>query len=223
MTMETTKTSDTLLESAKMAEKWMNESSAAVMEIYNKQLNLASGYYTNYINSIWSNGKVPGGSQQFLDNYFGNKMAKSFWTPYSALYNNGDSNPLSSFEKMQKQYMDFNRTLFNDMTVRLRTNDLDWSSVGNEYKGILDKQIEATKKAMSTLFETYQKQLNFTMDTGKEMMNDMSNQFNAIYKQNQKNWSDMMQPNAPVSNLPATKAKEPAFTESKKHSNIAVM
>ena len=76
MTMETTKTSDTLLESAKMAEKWMNESSAAVMEIYNKQLNLASGYYTNYINSIWSNGKVPGGSQQFLDNYFGNKMAK---------------------------------------------------------------------------------------------------------------------------------------------------
>lgn len=222
--METTKTSDTLLESARMAEKWMNESSAAMMDIYNKQLNLATGFYNNYINSMWSNVKPSSSGQEFMDNYFGSKMAKSFWTPYNALYGNGDSSPfLSSFDKMQKQYMDFGRSLYNDMTDRMRISDLDWSSIGNEYKGIWDKRLDATKKTMNAMFETYQKQMNFTMDTGREMMNEMNNQFNSIYRQNQKNWTEMMQPTTASPIVPATKVKEPAFAESKKHSNIAVM
>ena len=50
--METTKTNEALLDNAKVAERWFNDTSSSMMDLFNKQLNLTTGFYSNLLKSI---------------------------------------------------------------------------------------------------------------------------------------------------------------------------
>ena len=67
--METTKTNEALLDNAKVAERWFNDTSSSMMDLFNKQLNLTTGFYSNLLNSTFGNSKGWGVNQGFIDNF----------------------------------------------------------------------------------------------------------------------------------------------------------
>ena len=56
--MEATKTNkETVIDGAKVSEKWFTETSEAMMNLYNKQLQYTTGLYDNFTHMFFGNNK----------------------------------------------------------------------------------------------------------------------------------------------------------------------
>jgi hypothetical protein len=143
--METTKTTGAFIESVKIAEKWFNDSSATMMDIYNKQLNLTTGFYNNMFNSIINNNKGWKDSQ-IADSFFKNDISK--WFPMS-FSGNGNStnilNPLQSvFDTMYKQMTEYNQNILANFNNHVTNSDTNWDTITKEYMETVEKRLDAS-------------------------------------------------------------------------------
>lgn len=190
-----TKTNGNLLDGAKVAEKWFNDSSAAMMEIYNKQLSVATNFYKNLSGMGNSNGWNMGKS--FTDTLFpNNDLSKWMLNPFSAT-SASLSNPfMESFEKAYNQLLNYNRNLFplfNNNSVG--NMGIDMNTIGKKYQELMTNQFEASKKIMNTMMETFNKQLEVATETDKKMMEEINEQFSSAFKQDQEFLASILNPN----------------------------
>jgi hypothetical protein len=221
--METTKTSETLLDNAKVAEKWFNDASTSMMDLFNKQLNLTTGYYSNLLNSTFSNTKDWGVNQGFIDNFLGGNSTK-WLTPFNTFSSNNNSSYFfSTFDKMYKQIVESNRHFFTEFNNQLKTNEIDWNSINKEYKETMDRRIESSRKILSSITDSYSKQLHFTLDMEKNMFEELNNQFNSVMRQNQKMLSDFLNTYQNAFNGEEIKSKEAEIPENKKRTSVPVV
>lgn len=221
--METTKTSETLLDNAKVAEKWFNDASTTMMDLFNKQLNLTTGFYSNLLNSTFSSTKGWGVNQGFIDNFLGGNSTK-WLTPFNAFSSSNNSSYFfSAFDKMYKQMLDSNRQFFNEFNNQIKTNEIDWNLINKEYKETIDRRIESSRKILSSITDSYNKQLHFTLDMEKNMVEEFNNQFNSVMKQNQKMFSDLLHTYQNAFNGEDRKSKEAEAPENKKRTSVPVV
>ena len=57
---------------------------------------------------------------------------------------------------------------------------------------MVNARVESSKNILKTATESYNKQLEFSIENNKKAMEEMNDQFNAMVKQSQKFWSDLM-------------------------------
>lgn len=192
--METSTNANPLEGGAKAAEKWFNDSSAAMMEIYNKQLNVATNFYKNLSgmgmanNSVWNPGK------NFTNTLFGNNdLTKWMFNPFSS---NGNSviNPFAgTFEKAYNQLTEYNRNLFS-MFNNKDASDMqaNLTEFGKKYQESLSKQMEASKQIMNSFMEAFNKQVEVATESDKKLMEELNGRFTAAIKQTQDLWANML-------------------------------
>src|SRR4051812_35523025 len=90
--METTSNNaqDTILEGTKSANKWITDSTNAIMELYKKQLNVASGFYNNFFNSFSEENKdMFNPAKSFTEMFSNNNNGGMKFTNF---FGNGGSN-----------------------------------------------------------------------------------------------------------------------------------
>ena len=221
--METTKTNEALLDNAKVAERWFNDTSSSMMDLFNKQLNLTTGFYSNLLNSTFGNSKGWGVNQGFIDNFLNGNSTKWLSPVSSFSTNNGSSNFFSSYDKMYKQLLESNRHFLSAFSNQVKSNDIDWNSINKDYKETIDRRIESSRKILSSMTDSYNKQLHFTLDMEKNMFEELNNQFNSVMKQNQKLFSDMLQNYQSSFDTEDKKNRETENSENKKRTNIPVV
>jgi hypothetical protein len=222
--METIKSNGAVTDNAKMSEKWFTEANNAMMEIYNKQINLASGIYSNLLNSTLGNSKNWSGNSFSNDNMLSNSFSKLFWNPANNFSGvNNSTNLFSSFDKMYKQLLESNHHFLNEYSNQIKNSENDWNTINKEYKDTFDRRVESSRKILTTISEVYNKQFNFALDSEKSLFEEMHNQLNMLMKQNQKWWKDALEKAETASEAEDKKSKEPYAYENKKRATIPVV
>jgi hypothetical protein len=247
--MDTTKTNEPLNENAKEAGKIFNDNDTAIMDMYGKQLDLITGFYTNFFNTMMGGNKGWKQDKGFMDlfrdnnnftklfsnsfcgvgNGFQNPFASSMQNDFTRLFSNpfnrlsnGFQNPfLTSFEKIFSQMGDYNHNLFSAFTGETR-NNTDWSEISKKYKETIDSRLEISKNMLKSATEAYNKQLESSIEANKKMVEDINNQFSSVVKQTQKFWADILNINKSRLTEENLNIKEPTPGEPKKRSNVPV-
>lgn len=202
------KTRETLNENAKAAGKIFNDTNTALMDMYSKQLNLAIGFYTNFLNAAMGGIK--------------NWNQDSSYTDFFQI-NDGFQNPfLTAFTKISNQLLEYNRNLFRDFNSEAKNNYSDWTEAGKKYKETIDLRLEAYKNIFKSTIEAYNKHLDSSIETNKKMMEDINAQFNSVVKSSQKFWADILNTNN-TNKAYSTEEdfrKEPSQGELRRKSNV---
>ncbi len=187
--METTNSkttaNETLQESTKMINQWCNEVTASMTDLYKKQLNLVTGFYSNLFSSISNenNNTIWNPMKNYTD-LFTNPM-KSGLTPFGNFGTNG--NP---FEKTIQQITEYNQNLFNSLTKKLDNGNIDWTNINEKYQQTIDKEFEASQKMVKSLIESYNKRMENTMEINKDLQKEFSTQLNDLFTLNKQLWEE---------------------------------
>lgn len=233
--METTKSN----ENATSAGSEFKETNTAIIDMYSKQLNLVTSFYTNFFNSMMGGNGNKGWNQDkgFAEMYHpANELSKIFSNSFGGNMNNNFQNPfLGSFEKVCSQLADYNRNLFTAFNNETKTGNVDLNAISKRYKDTIDSRLEASQHVLKSATEAYNKQFDTAVETNKKMMEDINTQFSSVVKQTQKFWNDILKTNtAPLteedayvtkeSAMDGTKnvAKEPVVDVTKKTTNVPV-
>ena len=156
--METTANTaqDTILEGTKTANKWINDATNSMIEMYKKQLNVATNFYSNFFNLFTDENKnFFNPAKSFTDLFSGNNNGgmKFMANPFTSLGSNGStSNPLSSMmEKMFKQINEFNQNLAGAFNKQLESGNVDMNAINEKYQRLTESRVEAIKKITNSI------------------------------------------------------------------------
>lgn len=181
-----TNANETLQESTKMINQWINEVTSSMTDLYKKQLNLVTGFYSNLFTSLYgeNTNAMWNPMKNYADLFFNNQM-KSRLTPFG---NFGTSaNP---FEKTIQQITEYNQNLFNSFTKKVDNGNIDWASINEKYQQTIEKEFEASQKLVKTLIESYNKRMENTMEINKDLQKEFNAQLSELFNLNKQLWSD---------------------------------
>ena len=222
-----------LNESSKAFEKGFGNTNANVMDMYNKQMHLMTGFYNNYFNPSVGHNKDWNIGQGFGNVFLNGNLTKMFYNPFSEI-NTGFSNPLmgmnagfsnpflASFDKMYKQMMGGNQSLFSAFTNQTQGNTVDPTEISKKYFETIENQMEASKNVFNSLTEAYSNKVNLSIEINKKAMEEISTQFNLAIKQNQKFWADILESYQAPMNRENKNSKEPTLSEIKKKADAPI-
>ena len=192
------KTNENHLAGATVAEKWFTDSSAALMEIYNKQLAFATNFYKNMAgispvrNTKWYTGSY------FADNFFmNNDLAKWMWSSFNVTNTNPLYPFMGSFDKIYSQLMEYNSNLLSMFNGKKTSGtEINPSSdiIRNKYQQAITNQIEISKKVTDSIVEAFNKQLGFATENDRKLMEELNERFNSAVKQSQEIWATILNP-----------------------------
>ncbi len=222
--METTNANHTEQSNSKTAEKMMNDTSKGIMDMYTKNINLITNFYSNLFNSFSNGNKGFNNNYGSSTNFMNNDFAKLFSNPYNGMGNNFSPQALPTFNNVYQQMIDYNTNLFSMLSKGMNTNT-DWNGIGKKEEEIIENRLEATKNMRHSILESYNKQLDSVNENNKKMMQETTDQFNLLMKQNQKLWADIFSMNqTPVKTeekiISNPVVKDPIINEVKKRSNF---
>lgn len=176
---------ETLLEGTKMAGKWVNDATASALEMYQKQLNLATAYYSNLFNSFWGGQRNVWAPLQAYTGMFSPNSHASFnpFMPIGSWKQNDDM--FSQFGKMLREY---NQQFFQSLTSRFETSGVDWKQINGQYQEIMEKESESFREITKTFNEMLTRQMDLSAETNKKLQEEVSRQLDRVFKLNQQFW-----------------------------------
>jgi len=212
-----------LNESTKAFEKGFSNANTNVMDMYNKQLHLMTGFYNNFLNPIMANSKGWNVGQDFGGNLFNGDLSKAFSNPFNGM-GVSSSNPfLNSFDKMYKQMMGYNHNLLLAFNSQTKGNDIDWNEISKKYMETVENRLNASKSIFNSLSEACSSKVNSSIEANKKATEEIRSQFNLVIKQNQKFWADMLEMYQTPLHGENKNSKEPSLNETKKHANAPII
>lgn len=188
--METTNTNHMKQSVTDTTEKIMNDTSKEMTDIFTKNLNLVTGFYSNVFNSLSNGNKEFDSNYSSLTNFTNNDFIKTFLNPFNGMGNVFFNQSLPRFDNLYKQMMEYNTNLFSMLGNGININT-DWSEVSKKEEAIIENRLEATKNMRHSIIEAYTKQLDSANEHNKKMIQETTEQFNLLMKQNQKLLTDM--------------------------------
>jgi hypothetical protein len=213
--METKKTNNEAVnDNAKVSEKWMNTATETMMDVYNKQLQFTTKLYDNFFNTVLGSNKGSGERKNVSDIFLNSDLAK--WP--GSMFNGSErgSTPfLASIDDIYKKMLEYNRNLMSSLQ-NIKAYQIDWSGVNDGYLKIIETQLEASKKIASSLSETYNKQMDFSIEVNKKLMEEINNQLISLAKQNQKMMTEFLKTQQTSTSGEEKKEKESNPSENKK-------
>lgn len=198
-TTNSTSTNETYFETTKLINQWNNDVTSTMMDLYKKQLNMVSGFYSNLFNSFGGSNHIFNPMKNFTEiftNFNTMKSKGSFFTGSGV-----NSEVFNSFDKTFQQLADYNQNLIQGFTKKMENGNVDWSSFNEKFKQTLEKEFEASQKLINTMMESYNKKVETSIDINKNLQKEFSEQINQLFKMNQQLWSETLnnKQNQPVS------------------------
>jgi hypothetical protein len=206
---------------AKTAEKVLNDTTKELMDFYTKQLNVATGFYKSILDSFSTGNNSWNNSSDFSTGFFNNDLTKVFTKPFSGMSYNATNPFMPMFDKFYKQMVDYNKDMLVSLNSGLKGN-ADLSDMTKKYQEAVNTRMESSKNILKTATDAYNKQLDFSMENNKKALEEMTNQFNAMVKQSQAFWSDLMVSTQTPTNTPDKTTKDATSPDTKKRTSAVV-
>src|ERR1700740_467844 len=132
---------ETMHEKNQAANKWLNEASSTMMEMYNKQANLVYGFYNNLFNAIGVNKNwMP--NMGFAKSYDGHEMANAFFPAWSGLFktNHFMNMCTSQYQDMYKQMAEINGLCSSMMQKKYENAQRIWGDSAEKMQAAVEKE-----------------------------------------------------------------------------------
>ncbi len=175
------------------ANKWLNDTSSTVMEMCNKQANLVFDFYNNFFNSMPGMSKNNWMSNMnFAQPHDGYEISNPFFSA-SKLFKTNSFMDLcaSQYQDMYKQITDYNNLWGSMFQKKSQNTQENWSASAEKIQAIVEKEWKIRNDMASTLLDTYNKQMDASIELNRKFMEELNNQFNAAFKRNEKFCSDI--------------------------------
>lgn len=191
--METNLNNEKLIENAKLASKWSTEALASMMDLYKKQFTIVSDFYSSIFNTINSTQKDEfNPAKNITDLFFNNAAFKSF-TPFSSTgVFGGFTNP---FNNMFNQMKEFNQNMLNNFSKQFGIHETSAGSISDKYQKTVEKEIDASKAFILSSIDSYNHQMEFSLNESKKIQEEINNQLKTVFDANQKFWLELFNSN----------------------------
>lgn len=224
--METTNTNHKTSIGSNTAEKTMNDTGKDMMDTFTKNLNLITDFYSNLFNSLSSGNNGFNNNNGASFNSMNNDFTKLFSNPFSGMGNSFSNQSLPTFNNIYQQMMDYNTNLFSMLSKGMNTNT-NWSEVSKKEETIVENRLDTIKNMRHSILESYNKQLDSVNENNRKMLQETTDQFNLLMKQNQQLWTSIFSMNlAPLKSeekiVKDPILKDPIVNEVKKRSLFPV-
>lgn len=185
------KTADAFGESGRMANKWLSDYNSAVMDIFNQQVRLVSGFYNNFLrlftnegnNAMKQAGRFPDWMQA------NNAMMRAF-------YGNGEKTEnqtqafFSSFSNFVSRFTEANRRVLNAYSESVQESG-NLEELREQFNRFMEDQYDASRKIVEVYADSYRKNIEFTTQMNRAMLDNLTGQMNTMVKQSQVFWDEM--------------------------------
>lgn len=219
--METTN-NVTFNEGTKVMEKLLSTTNSAMTDMYKKQMEATTSFYNNLFNSGLGHNNLWNQNTGIPNIFPSMDMSKWFVNPLTNFSITNMQNPFTtSMENGMKQIMEFNQNLASLFTNGINNNKINWGTISEKYKETINSQLEASNEILNSITEIHNKQSEAALEINKKTINELSEQFNKVMKQNQKLWSDMLNMSRGSLNF-EEEITESVSNENKKRSNVPV-
>jgi hypothetical protein len=219
--METTRSNESLMDGAKLIEKWFNDSNSAFTEIYTKQLNLTTKFYDNLLKSTVGNNKNWNINNDIVDSFFKNDLMKRFSFFPSGNGNAFSSQPMTTFENTFKEMIAINRNWISTFYNQMNSSDFDWNSISKDYMSLVEKRLETSKKILNSMENLFNEGMDFSIGKNKKFIEEINHEMTDLNKENKKFWAEYISSKEDKVSEDRRSA-ESNFNETKKKTGSAV-
>ncbi len=206
----------------KKANEMFNDANATMMSIYKKQLNTSMDFYTNLFNSfsgLNKNGWSPNFNSPLLNS---GEALKSMFAPFNFFKPDGNfSNTFSTpFDNLYKQMIEFNNNWFISLQKEFQGKQESWIEASEKYRELIEEEWKATQNIVNTIIETYNKEMDFSVETNKKLVQEIDKQFHLVSKQNARILADILKSVNISDKTEKENGTESKQSQSKKHSKV---
>ncbi len=206
---------------AQTTNKWFNDLSSAMMDIYNKQSSWMSGFYNNFFGSFPGMNKNPWNSSLNFPNLFFGKYdgLNSMFTPFNYADGRFINLMTAQYEEAYKGIMDFNKAYFEALQEQVDSFQINGNELNNKVQKSVEKEWEATRNIIDSMVDTYNKQSHFSSESNKKFLEETRNLFTASAKRNERLWSEAFKTNQTNGKAEKETEKETEKEHLKKQNN----
>ena len=206
-------------EVTKTIEKTLTSSTKEIMDFYTKQLNVATVFYKNLFDPFANANKTWDNNSHLHKGFFGNDITKLFSMPLSG-FNGNFSNPLMPmYDQMMKQMLDYNASMFANLPTGLKVT-MNMTELSKKYQEGMNAGIESYRGVLKTVTESFNKQLDVSIEANKKVTEEMNHQLQIMVKQNQQFWFDVTIASQTKANSVQKNVKDSITPEIKKRTAI---
>jgi uncharacterized membrane-anchored protein YhcB (DUF1043 family) len=202
--MESTTYSNGNFEGIPSATKWLNDLSSTMMNMYSKQSNLMTNFYSNFFSFFPGNNKnLWNPNVNFLDPLWKNNSLKSFFVPFNSW---GTNEPMfnlltAQFEEAYNQSTAFNDKCAGMLQKKYQNLQTNWGALNEKVQKVLEEEWKTTGGIVNSMVETYNKQNNSSSESNKQLIAEIQNQFALTAKRNENFWAQLIK-TTPVDDKP---------------------
>lgn len=188
--------------------KWFKDAGKTMSDLYDKQVHFLLNSYSEFMNSAnemmnstkdakFGSGTFHSSVEVFLKNIeessaitkkmfsniidrIGSESDKGYFKEISDLMQN-------TYAKQTEQLIAMNKNLLNAENLR-QTIHLN-KDVSEKLQNDLEKNFEASKKIIKSIFDTYTKEADFSSQTGKKMLDEIFAELDIVTNNNIKFWN----------------------------------
>ncbi len=189
--------------------KWFKDAAKSMSDLYEKQVHFLLNSYSEFMdnaNELMNSSK----DSKFSDNPFHSSVdiflknleessavtKKMFTSIIDHISNDADKGFIKeitdlmqeTYAKQTEQLVELNKNLLNAENIR-QTFSLN-KEISAKLQNDLEKNFEASKKIIKSIFESYTKETNFTTQTGKKMLDEIFAELDIVTNKNIKFWTN---------------------------------
>lgn len=187
--------------------KWLQETTATILETQTKQIKSASEIYnkavtaslenmnTNNFNSFWMPGTVLEIMQKNIETISNLSKAsmKSAWEFGKQTENTSSNEAISkivdAYKKQVEEIAVFNKQSFETLNKQF-ADTTTWTPWAEKFKKEFETSVETSKVKVKEIVDAYNKIASPSVDSNKELFNNLNKQITASVNENLKQWSE---------------------------------
>ncbi|MBC7693840.1 MAG: hypothetical protein H7141_00185 [Burkholderiales bacterium] len=185
-TTNSTSANDTYFESTKLVNQWYTDVAKTMADLYKKQLNLTTGFYSNLFGSVGGNNNIWNPMKNFSEMFNSDAMKKASSFNMSGM----NSNIFNPFDKTIEQLNEYNQNLIKGFNKKMENGGTDFSAFNEKFQQTLEKEFDASRKLTSTLMESYNQRIENSMEINKDLQKEFNTQLNELFNMNKQLWAD---------------------------------
>ncbi len=194
-TTDTAKENGASTENSSKTNKAFNEASETIMDAYKKQVNMASEFYSNTINSMLEENKKFWNPFEIYNNFFnGNDRLRPGFMAFGnqGVKNNFGNMVLMSVQRGFTQMADQNQQMVNTLLKQVEEGSVEWKTINEKYQKRIEDAFGATKRLTNAFMDTVNAQTESTIAASKQMMETFNKELDQMIKQNQRFLTDLL-------------------------------
>lgn len=206
-----TETAETFKKNVTDTMKWLQDTTATIIETQNKQMKSASEMYSKAINAT-----LEGINKDNFNSSFGwsetvmeilkknietiSEMSKATMKTATEFGKQAGSETFSkgttdkiieSYKKQAEDITAWNKKSFDMITKQFETTKTSYSPWAEKFKKEFEASVASSKTNIQSIIDTYSKLTNPSVETNKNLFNKLNNQMNANINANLKFWSEL--------------------------------